>query len=374
MLPIKARAGTTKERGTGREGGMIADHRSMEGTHVEKDNILVTGAAGFIGFFVAMRLLEAGTPVVGLDNLNDYYSPELKTARLDVLKSYENFEFVRLDVCKTDSLDRLFDARSFGAVVHMAAQAGVRYSIENPRAYVDSNVVGFLNILENCRRNDISHLVYASSSSVYGLNRKQPFCEDDSVDHPASLYAATKKSNELMAHTYSHLYGLPTTGLRFFTVYGPWGRPDMAIFKFTKAILEGRPIDVYNNGKMKRDFTYIDDIVEGVVRISQRPPEPDPSNDDSSPASARAPYRIYNIGNNRPVELMTLIETIENSLKKKAVLRFLEMQPGDVPETYADISRLSDAVDFAPQTGIAEGIDRFIEWYRNFHSIPVRSD
>jgi UDP-glucuronate 4-epimerase len=313
--------------------------------------------------------LADGHVVVGLDNLNDYYDPTLKQARLDCLSPETGFRFFRTDLCDRVALESLFDEHAFGKVVHLAAQAGVRYSLENPRAYIDSNIVGFLNILENCRRHRIGHLVYASSSSVYGLNEKTPFSEDDPVDHPASLYAATKKSNELLAHTYSHLFGLPTTGLRFFTVYGPWGRPDMAIFKFTKAILEGRPIDVYNNGVMKRDFTYIDDIVEGVVRTVFTVPVAEPSNDLSSPASAKAPFRVYNIGNNKQVELTFLISALESILGLSAKKNFLPMQPGDVLATYANVDRLQQAVGFAPATDLETGLRHFVEWYREYYVI-----
>ena len=331
--------------------------------------ILVTGAAGFIGFHTACRLLDEGYAVVGLDNLNDYYDPGLKRARLERLRDRSGFEFLEADLGDTAMLEQAFARHAFGNVVHLAAQAGVRYSLESPRTYIDSNIVGFLNILENCRHHRVSHLVYASSSSVYGLNEKYPFSEDDSVDHPASLYAATKKSNELMAHTYAHLFGLACTGLRFFTVYGPWGRPDMAIFKFTQAILEGKPIDVYNNGRMKRDFTYIDDIVEGVVRTLFHVPEADPTDTLSSPATARAPFRVYNIGHHHPVELMHLIAILEEALGKKAALHFLPLQPGDVLETYADITRLHHAVGFEPTVGIEEGIRRFVDWYREYYAL-----
>ena len=336
---------------------------------MERQTILVTGNAGFIGFHTAKRLLADGHAVVGLDNLNDYYDPTLKQARLDRLSTEATFRSVVADLGDREKLDILFDEHAFDKVVHLAAQAGVRYSLENPRAYIDSNIVGFLNILENCRRHGIGHLVYASSSSVYGLNEKTPFSEDDPVDHPASLYAATKKSNELLAHTYSHLFALPTTGLRFFTVYGPWGRPDMAIFKFTKAILEGRSIDVYNDGTMKRDFTYIDDIVEGVVRAVFHVPVAEPSNDLSSPALTKAPFRVYNIGNNQPVELMRLISELETILGREAKKNFLPMQPGDVLETYADVGRLQQAVGFAPNTALEDGLRRFVDWYQEFYTI-----
>lgn len=334
-----------------------------------RSTVLVTGTAGFIGFHVARRLLEDGCVVYGLDDLNDYYDPTLKESRLEILRKHDTFRFFHYNIADANDLASVFDEVPFDVVIHLAAQAGVRYSLENPRVYVDSNVVGFLNVLENCRRHRIPHLLYASSSSVYGLNEKQPFSEDDAVDHPVSLYAATKKSNELMAHAYSHLYGIPTTGLRFFTVYGPWGRPDMAVFKFTKAILAGTPIDVYNNGRMKRDFTYIDDIVEGIVRSIRYIPMADPDDDLSSPATGRAPYRVYNIGNNKPVKLTELISTIESVIGKKAVVNLLPMQPGDVPETYADIDRLHREVGFTPSTDLKKGIGHFVEWYRRYYRI-----
>ena len=330
--------------------------------------VLVTGAAGFIGFHLCRRLAERGDQVLGLDNLNDYYSVQLKRDRLAELKGVSDFSFRQLDVCDKE-LVTLCQHERFQVVVHLAAQAGVRYSLENPQAYVDSNLVGFANVLEACRHAEVGHLVYASSSSVYGANRRMPFSVHDNVDHPVSLYAATKKANELMAHTYSHLYGLPVTGLRFFTVYGPWGRPDMAIYKFTEAISAGRPIDVYNHGRMRRDFTYIDDIVEGVVRVCDRVPSPNPdwSGENPDPASSTAPYRLYNIGNNRPVELMRVIEILEGAIGRKAQKNMLPMQPGDVPETYADIDELARDVGFRPATPIEEGIARFVEWYRAYH-------
>ena len=331
--------------------------------------ILVTGAAGFIGMHVAQRLLERGDEAVGVDNLNDYYDVGLKEARLARLAPRPGFRFVRLDLAERGAVEQLFAAERFDRVVHLAAQPGVRYSLKNPHAYVESNVLGFLNVLEGCRHNGVAHLVYASSSSVYGGNVRMPFSEHDNVDHPVSLYAATKKSNELMAHTYSHLYGLPTTGLRFFTVYGPWGRPDMAYFSFTNAILAGRPIEIFNHGDMKRDFTYIDDIVEGVLRVLDRTAEPDPGFDAAAPDPARshAPYRIYNIGNNRPVALMSFIETLERALGRTAEKRFLPMQDGDVPATYADIDALQCDAGFVPHTGIEEGIARFVTWYREYY-------
>jgi len=333
--------------------------------------ILVTGAAGFIGMQVGKLLLERGDSVVGLDNINDYYDPALKKARLDILTKYPGFRFVKLDVAARTEMAKLFVAEKFQRVVHLAAQAGVRYSIENPHAYVDSNVVGFVNVLEGCRHNGVEHLVYASSSSVYGGNTRMPFSEHQNVDHPISLYAATKKANELMAHTYSHLFALPTTGLRFFTVYGPWGRPDMALFLFTRAILAGRPINVFNFGKMRRDFTYVDDIVEGVVRVMDRPAESDTAFDPGQPdpALSSAPYRLFNIGNQSPVELMAYIEAIEEALGKKAEKNFLPMQAGDVLATHADTAELTRWVDFAPSTSVREGVSRFIQWYRKYYGV-----
>jgi len=333
--------------------------------------ILVTGAAGFIGYHVARRLLERGETVLGLDNLNDYYDVRLKKARLAQLKPFKNFQFQKLDLINRKGMAALFARRKFRRVVHLAAQAGVRYSLVNPHAYTDGNVVGFLNVLEGCRRAKVEHLVYASSSSVYGGNTRMPFSVHDNVDHPVSLYAATKKANELMAHTYAHLYGIPCTGLRFFTVYGPWGRPDMALFLFTKAILAGKPIDVYNHGRMQRDFTYIDDIVEGVVRALDRPASPDPawSGDAPNPATSSAPCRLYNIGNHQPVELLRFIEILEKALGKTARKNFLPMQAGDVPATYADVQDLIDDVGFKPDTPLVEGIKKFVEWYRAFYKI-----
>jgi UDP-glucuronate 4-epimerase len=330
--------------------------------------ILVTGAAGFIGFHLSRRLLGMGHEVVGLDNLNDYYSVAVKLARLDILKPDPKFTFVKLDLADNEGMAGLFREHGFTHVVNLAAQAGVRYSIDNPRAYIDSNVVGFLNILEGCRHNKVGHLAYASSSSVYGLNTTMPLSVHHNVDHPMSLYAATKKSNELMAHTYSHLYGLPTTGLRFFTVYGPWGRPDMALFLFTKAILAGEPIKVFNHGKMRRDFTYIDDIVEGVVRVTLHTAEPNPawSGAEPDPATSPGPYRLYNIGNNKVVELSRYIEVLEDCLGKKAIKEYLPMQMGDVPATEADVDDLVRDVGFKPETRIEDGIARFVEWYRSY--------
>ena len=323
---------------------------------------LVTGAAGFIGFHLSQRLLAKGDTVIGIDNLNSYYEVSLKKDRLAKLESHPNFSFYQLDLADRQGMENLFKQHQFDFVAHMAAQAGVRYSLENPHAYIDSNLVGFGNILEGCRHSDVKHLVYASSSSVYGKNKKIPFSVEDNVDYPVSLYAATKKANELMAHSYSHLYNIPTTGLRFFTVYGPWGRPDMAVFIFTKAILEDKPIKVFNHGQMKRDFTYVDDVVEGVVRVIDRIPQ------TGEPATT-APYQVYNIGNNQPVELMKLIETIENSLGKKAIKEMLPMQPGDVPRTYADVDALMNDVDFRPDTPIEVGIDKFVAWYRGYYGV-----
>jgi UDP-glucuronate 4-epimerase len=331
--------------------------------------VLVTGAAGFIGFHVSQRLLERGDTVVGLDNLNDYYDPSLKESRLDVIRDNSAFSFVRMDLEDADGLMGLFAAEGFDRVVHLAAQAGVRYSIENPRAYIDSNIVGTLNVLEGCRHHPVEHLVYASSSSVYGSNTAMPFSVHDNVDHPLSLYAASKKANELMAHTYSNLYDIPTTGLRFFTVYGPYGRPDMALFYFTKSILAGEPIDVFNYGKHRRDFTYIDDIVEGILRtldhIATPAPEWDSANPD--PGTSSAPYRIYNIGNSKPVELMHYIHVIEECLGKKAEMNLLPLQPGDVPDTYADVQALVADTGYQPDTSVDEGVSRFIEWYLDYY-------
>ena len=332
--------------------------------------ILVTGAAGFIGSALSHRLLDRGDTVVGVDNLNDYYDPSLKKARLKRLQDKAEFEFVKVDIADRVAMAELFDGTAYDAVVNLAAQAGVRYSIENPHAYIDANIVGFCNILEGCRHNNVKHLVYASSSSVYGANTKLPFSENDNVDHPVSLYAASKKANELMAHTYSHLYGLPTTGLRFFTVYGPWGRPDMALFLFTKAILAGEPIEVFNNGDMVRDFTYIDDIVEGVKRVVDRTPSGDPDWGGSkpNPGTSAAPYRVYNIGNSSPQNLMRYIEVLEENLGKTAVKNFMPMQPGDVRATQADTSRLSNDTSYKPETTIETGIGKFVEWYREFYA------
>jgi UDP-glucuronate 4-epimerase len=331
--------------------------------------VLVTGAAGFIGMHLSKRLLEQGYEVVGIDNLNDYYDPKLKEARLAELNKYKHFTFIKLDLVDKEGILELFNKFSLTYVIHLAAQAGVRYSLQNPHAYVDSNLVGFVNILEACRHYPVKHFIYASSSSVYGSNQKMPFSTSDNVDHPVSLYAATKKANELIAHTYSHLYGIPTTGLRFFTVYGPWGRPDMAYFSFTKNILEGKPIKVFNHGNMRRDFTYIDDIVEGMVRLLDKPPVSNPNWDRMSPdpSSSYAPYKIYNIGNNQPVKLLDFIETLESLLGVKAKMEFLPMQPGDVEATYADIDDLQKAVGFHPSTSIEDGLRKFVEWYRNYY-------
>jgi len=332
-------------------------------------SILVTGAAGFIGFHLAKRLLGDGHEVIGIDNLNDYYDVQLKQDRLASLKRNLSFRFSLTDLADRRGIAKLFNKEKPEIVVNLAAQAGVRYSLENPHAYVDSNLTGFTNILEGCRHNAVKHLVYASSSSVYGANTAMPFSVHHNVDHPISLYAATKKANELMAHTYAALYKLPCTGLRFFTVYGPWGRPDMALFLFTKAILEGRPIDVYNEGRMRRDFTYIDDIIEGVVRVMARIPTASPgwTGNRPDPASSFAPYRLFNIGNNQPVELMDFIAVLEDHLGRKAQMRLLPMQPGDVPETYADVDDLTAEVGFKPGTSIREGIGRFVAWYREYY-------
>jgi UDP-glucuronate 4-epimerase len=337
------------------------------------NRVLVTGAAGFIGFHLSMRLLKDGCHVTGIDNLNPYYDVKLKEARLERLTSFENFSFYKMDISDKKSLEEIFNNTKYDVVVNLAAQAGVRYSIENPHAYVDSNIVGFVNLLEACRHNDVKHLVFASSSSVYGANTKMPFSVHNNVDHPVSLYAATKKANELMAHAYSHLYGMHCTGLRFFTVYGPWGRPDMALFLFTKAILEEKPIKVFNHGRMQRDFTYIDDITEGVVRIMGRLPEPDPTwnGDNPDPGTSYARYKIYNIGNNNPVELMEFIGVIEKVLGKKAKKEFLELQPGDVPATYADIDDLIKDVGFKPETTIETGIKQFILWYNKYYGVSI---
>jgi UDP-glucuronate 4-epimerase len=333
--------------------------------------ILVTGAAGFIGYHLSRLILEEGREVVGLDNMNDYYDPVLKEARLSRLTPYVNFKSVRKDISDRTAMEELFETEGFDGVINLAAQAGVRYSLINPYSYVDSNLVGFMNILEGCRHNGVKHLAFASSSSVYGANTRMPFSVHDNVDHPVSIYAATKKANELMAHTYSHLYGLHCTGLRFFTVYGPWGRPDMALFLFTKAILEDRPIDVFNYGRMRRDFTYIDDIVKGAVKVLDRPAEPNSgwTGEAPDPSSSYVPYKLYNIGNNQPVELLRFIKIIEECLGKKARKNLLPMQPGDVPATYANIDDLMRDVGFKPDTTLEEGIPRFIAWYRDYYNV-----
>lgn len=336
-----------------------------------QDPILVTGAAGFIGFHVARRLLQGGRSVVGLDNLNAYYDPKLKEARLAELAKFEGFRFAQIDLADRAGMAALFAEHRFKSVVHLAAQAGVRYSLIDPHAYVDSNLVGFTNVLEGCRHNGCKHLLFASSSSVYGSNTRMPFSVHDNVDHPLSLYGASKKANELMAHCYAHLFKLPTTGLRFFTVYGPWGRPDMAMWIFASAILAGKPIKLFNNGNMRRDFTYVDDVVESIVRLVDRPPAGNSnwSGDKPDPGSSSAPWRIYNIGNNNPVELLHVVDLLEKSIGKKAVRELAPMQPGDVPATYADVDDLMHDVDFKPATPIAEGISRFIAWYREYHGL-----
>ncbi|MGD0920873.1 MAG: NAD-dependent epimerase [Terriglobia bacterium] len=332
---------------------------------------LVTGCAGFIGYHLVKRLLDGGRELVGLDSLNEYYDPNLKRARLAQLESRPTFRFVKMDLADREGVARLFQTEKFEVVLHMAAQAGVRYSLTNPFAYVDANLVGFTTVLEGCRHANVRHLVFASSSSVYGANTKMPFSVHDNVDHPVSLYAATKKANELMAHAYAHLYGLPCTGLRFFTVYGPWGRPDMALFLFAERILRDEPIDVYNYGRMRRDFTYIDDVIEAVVRVVDRIPGPasDWTGDRPDPGTSSAPYRIYNVGNSQPVELMRLVEVLEACLGKKAKINLLPIQPGDVPATYADADDLARDVGFQPQTPIEEGVKRFVQWYREYYSV-----
>lgn len=348
--------------------------------------ILVTGTAGFIGSFLAERLIARGDEVVGLDSINDYYDINVKYGRLEragipkdklannvMLQSekYPNYKFIQLNLEDKENIDALFKAEKFDKVCNLAAQAGVRYSLINPQAYVNANIVGFVNILEACRHNEIAHLAYASSSSVYGLNESMPFSTSDNIDHPVSLYAASKKCNELMAHTYSHLFALPTTGLRFFTVYGPWGRPDMALFLFTKAILEDKPIDVFNHGKMKRDFTYVDDIVEGIIRVIDNPPKGNPqwSGEKPDPSCSKAPYKVYNIGNSSPVLLMDFIAAIENAIGKKAVMNMMPLQPGDVPATWADVTDLVEDLGYKPDTPIEEGVGNFVKWYREFYKI-----
>jgi len=333
--------------------------------------ILVTGAAGFIGSALCMRLLDRGDEVVGIDNLNDYYDVNLKLARLERLKIYDQFKFVKLDISDKQAIEKLFFQEKFVKVVNLAAQAGVRYSLTHPHAYIDANIVGFLNILEGCRLNDIAHLVYASTSSVYGANTSMPFSIHDNVDHPVSLYAASKKANELMAHTYSHLYKLPTTGLRFFTVYGPWGRPDMSLFLFTRNILEGKAIDIFNYGNHRRDFTYIDDIVEGVIRVLDKPALSNTNwnGEHPDPGTSLAPYRLYNIGNHKPVHLLTFIETLEECLGKKAIKNLLPLQLGDVPDTFADVSDLVSDFDYKPETNLVDGVNKFVEWYKDFYRV-----
>jgi len=333
--------------------------------------VLVTGSAGFIGSALCIKLLERSDQVIGIDNHNDYYDPALKEARLDRHANHPNYTHLRIDMADRSAMEQAFEENKPQGVINLAAQAGVRYSIENPLAYVDSNIVGFAHILEGCRHNQVEHLVYASSSSVYGANTTMPFSVHDNVDHPLSLYAASKKSNELMAHTYSHLYGLPTTGLRFFTVYGPWGRPDMALFKFTKAILANEAIPIFNYGKHRRDFTYIDDIVEGVIRVLDHPSKPNPEwrGDEPDSGTSKAPWRVYNIGNNNPVDLMDYIEALENTLGKTAEKNFLPLQPGDIPDTYADVSDLEQQFYFKPSTTVENGIANFIKWYREYHKI-----
>ena len=333
--------------------------------------VLVTGVAGFIGSALALRLLERGDEVIGIDNINDYYDINLKLARLENLNVFKSFKFLKLDISERSEIESLFAREKFHKVMHLAAQAGVRYSITNPHAYINSNIVGFVNILEGCRYHDVKHLVYASSSSVYGANTKIPFSIHDNVDHPVSLYAASKKSNELMAHTYSHLYDIPTTGLRFFTVYGPWGRPDMSLFMFTRNILDGKPINVFNYGNHRRDFTYIDDIVEGVIRVIDKPAKTNSSWDGNKPdsGSSLAPYRIYNIGNQNPVNLLTFIETLEKCLGKQAIKNFMPLQAGDIPDTYADVSELVDNLGYKPNTELEHGIKNFVKWYKGFYGV-----
>lgn len=333
--------------------------------------ILVTGVAGFIGSTLGLRLLARGDEVVGIDNLNDYYDVNLKLARLERLQAHSNFTFIKLDIADRAGMEALFAKEKFQRVMHLAAQAGVRYSLTNPHAYIDANIVGFMNVLEGCRHHQVEHLAYASSSSVYGANTNMPFSIHHNIDHPVSLYAASKKANELMAHTYSHLYRLPTTGLRFFTVYGPWGRPDMSLFLFTRSLLEGKPIDVFNYGNHRRDFTYIDDIVEGVIRVIDQPAQANPhwSGQDPDPGTSTAPYRVYNIGNNNPVQLLTFIETLEKCLGKTAIKNLLPLQPGDVPDTYADVTDLVHDLDYKPATLLEDGIRNFVEWYKDFYRI-----
>ena len=338
---------------------------------IKIEKVLITGAAGFIGYHLSERLLKEGVDVVGLDNLNDYYDVGLKRSRLENLEQQPHFSFYKVDLSDAAGIEKIFSENRFNVVINLAAQAGVRYSIKNPRAYINSNLVGFINILEGCRHYEVDHLLFASSSSVYGANTRMPFSVHHNVDHPVSLYAATKKSNELMAHTYSSLYGMKCTGLRFFTVYGPWGRPDMALFLFTDAILKGKPIKVFNHGNMKRDFTYIDDIIEGVFRIMKKKPSPNPdwNGNRPDPGSSYCAYRVYNIGNNQPVKLMTFIETLQNILGKKARIEFMDLQPGDVPETFADIDDLIRDVGFKPDTTIETGVERFVGWYKSYYGV-----
>jgi UDP-glucuronate 4-epimerase len=333
--------------------------------------IIITGSVGFIGFSLCMKLLERGEDVIGVDNHNNYYDPKIKDSRLEKLVKYKNYQHYRIDLIDQPNLDKIFKDHKPSKVVNLAAQAGVRYSMENPLAYINSNIVGFANILESCRHHEVEHLVYASSSSVYGANTKMPFSEHDSVNHPLSVYAASKISNELMAHTYSYLYQLPTTGLRFFTVYGPWGRPDMALFKFTKNIIEGKPIDVFNHGRHTRDFTYIDDIVEGVIKTLDSPASSNVNwnSNQPDPATSKAPWQIYNIGNNKPVKLMNYIDALENILEKKAKINFLSLQPGDVPDTYANVDKLNKRFNYKPTTSVFQGVSRFVEWYKDYYKI-----
>jgi UDP-glucuronate 4-epimerase len=344
---------------------------SSIGAGMTDQPILVTGAAGFIGFHVAQRLLQAGKSVVGLDNINDYYDPALKQARLNVLSNDPRFKFVRMDLADQSGMEKLFRDERFPVVVHLAAQAGVRYSLQNPQAYIASNLQGFANVLEGCRHHGCGHLLFASSSSVYGANTKLPFSVHDNVDHPISLYAATKKANELMAHSYSHLYRIPTTGLRFFTVYGPWGRPDMAMYIFAKAILEGLPIKLFNHGNMSRDFTYVDDVVEAIFRLIDRPAQADPawSGAKPDPSTSAAPWRVYNIGNNRPEQLLHVVSVLERVLGREAQKQLLPMEPGDVPSTFADVDDLMRDVGFRPSTSIEDGIAKFVQWYRDYHKL-----
>lgn len=346
----------------------VEDKKMVDKIDLNK-NYFITGVAGFIGYHLTTRLLKEGANVIGIDNLNDYYDVNLKKARLNNLKKYENFKFILGSIEDKKIIDKTFKENNINIIISLAAQAGVRYSLENPYAYIDSNIMGFMNILEASRNYKVEHLVYASSSSVYGSNENMPFSTEDSVDHPVSLYAATKKSNELMAHTYSHLFDIPTTGLRFFTVYGPWGRPDMALFLFTDAIVNDKPIKVFNHGNMERDFTYVDDIVEGVYRVMNNPPKENKDYDvmNPNPSSSKAPYKVYNIGNNKPVKLMTFIETLENKLGKKAKKEFMPLQPGDVPKTYADVSDLMEDVGFKPETTVDTGIENFVKWYKEYY-------